>query len=100
MAVAVEDQNNSYDAWENYANLAYAAVASDTESLGYCSAENVVPDPTTAYRMDCGVAVLRYGNPCHHYRADKTVDCPTRMMTAATVGPVNAVMIYCCRCGD
>lgn len=100
VVVAVVGQNNSYDAWENYANLAYVAVALDTENLYYYLDENVaVPDPMMAYRMDYGAVVHRYGSPCHHYRVDRMADYRTKMMMVAIVGLVNVVMIYCCQCG-
>lgn len=96
MAVAVVvDQNNSYGAWENYAN--HVAVALDTENLDYCSDENVAPYQMMAYRMDCGAVVRLCDSPCHHYRVDKMVDYRTGRMTVATAGRVNVVTIYCCR---
>lgn len=100
MAVVV-DRNSSYDALENYANLAYVVDASDTDNLCYYSVENVVLDRTTAYRMDFDVVALRHGMPYQRYRVGKMADYRTNMTIvtmAAIAGRVDVVMIYCCRC--
>lgn len=93
-AEAVEGQNNSYDAWGNYSNPAYEAVAQDTGNLYYYSDENVVLVLMMAYRKGFDAVVL--DNPYRHCHVGKMVDYPTRKTMAAIVDQVNEVMTYCC----